>query len=35
MYLPRAFREDDRETLHAFIERHPFGMLIRGIPYET
>ncbi len=32
MYLPRAFREDDRETLHAFIERHAFATLIVAPP---
>lgn len=32
MYLPRAFREDDRETLHAFIERHAFAMLVIAPP---
>jgi transcriptional regulator len=28
MYLPRHFREDDREVLDAFIEAHPLGLLI-------
>lgn len=32
MYLPRAFREDDLETLHAFIERHSFGTLMVAPP---
>jgi transcriptional regulator len=28
MYVPPPFAEMDRDTLHAFIERHPFALLI-------
>ncbi len=30
MYQPPHFRDDDLETLHAFIGAHPLGMLISG-----
>lgn len=35
MYIPKAFREDDLETLHAFIREHNFGTVItlqNGLP---
>ena len=35
MYIPKAFREDDLETLHAFIREHNFGTVITlqdGLP---
>ncbi|MCA9774228.1 MAG: FMN-binding negative transcriptional regulator, partial [Myxococcales bacterium] len=38
MYPPPAFREDDLGTIHAFIERHPFGVLTTapgGVPFAT
>jgi transcriptional regulator len=28
MYIPRAFAEENRETLYTFIQQHPFGLLI-------
>ncbi len=28
MYIPRNFAETERETLHAFIEAHPFATLV-------
>ena len=30
LYIPRAFRNDDLETLHAFMRRHSFATLITG-----
>lgn len=38
MYIPSYFAETDRETLHAFIERHNFGVLVSqcgGEPFAT
>lgn len=38
MYSPRAFQESDLHTLHEFVERHSFGLLISqhdGSPFAT
>ncbi len=38
MYIPPAFVEEDLSTLHAFIERHSFGLLVSqhaGSPFAT
>ena len=38
MYIPDKFREDDIETLHAFIREHSFGILVTqmdGAPFAT
>jgi transcriptional regulator len=38
MYIPTAFAETDRTTLHDFIERHSFGLLVSsvdGLPFAT
>jgi transcriptional regulator len=32
MYTPAAFREDDPDWIHGFVERHDFGMLISATP---
>jgi transcriptional regulator len=32
MYTPPAFRDDDPAWIHAFVERHDFGLLISGEP---
>jgi transcriptional regulator len=32
MYLPRVFREDDRDRLHELVDAHSFGTLI--VPHE-
>ena len=38
MYVPAHFSENDLSTLHEFIERHAFGLLISqhdGAPFAT
>ncbi len=38
MYVPPHFAETDPATLHAFIERHSFGLLVSqvdGVPFAT
>jgi transcriptional regulator len=38
MYVPPHFAETDRDTLHAFVERHSFGLLVsdvNGEPFAT
>ncbi len=38
MYIPAAFAETDLATLHDFIERHSFGLLVSqadGLPFAT
>ncbi|MBA4064988.1 MAG: FMN-binding negative transcriptional regulator [Isosphaera sp.] len=38
MYVPPHFAETDRDTLHAFIERHSFGLLVSDVdggPFAT
>ena len=38
MHVPPAFAEEDLETLHGLIERHPFATLVSvvgGLPYAT
>ena len=38
MYIPAAFAETDRETLHGFIEMYSFGLLVTdraGVPFAT
>jgi transcriptional regulator len=38
MYIPPAFLESDRSTLHEFIEGHSFGLLVSqhdGVPFAT
>ena len=38
MYIPKAFREDDIEKLHAFMQENNFAILItmqNGIPFAT
>jgi transcriptional regulator len=38
MYVPPHFAVDDLPTLHAFIDRHPFGLLssqVDGVPFAT
>lgn len=38
MYVPSAFQESDLSTLHEFIERHSFGLLVTqydGSPFAT
>jgi predicted FMN-binding regulatory protein PaiB len=38
MYIPNAFREDDIERLHAFIQEHNFAILVTmqdGVPLAT
>lgn len=38
MYIPPAFQESDLPTLHQFIERHSFGLLVsqhEGSPFAT
>jgi transcriptional regulator len=38
MYIPAAFRVDDRQRLHDFIEGHNFGLLVStldGVPFAT
>ncbi len=38
MYVPSHFAESDPATLHAFIERHSFGLLVSmvdGVPFAT
>src|SRR5207248_822568 len=38
MYVPPHFAESDPATLHAFIERHSFGLLVsqvNGVPFAT
>ena len=30
MYIPHAFRNDDPETLHAFMRRYSFATLVTG-----
>lgn len=38
MYIPEAFREDDIDVLHAFIQGHKFAILITmqdGVPLAT
>jgi transcriptional regulator len=38
MYIPTAFAESDPEKLHAFIERHSFGLLVSqadGLPFAS
>lgn len=38
MYIPAAFAVNDRNTLHDFIERNSFGMLVsqvEGLPFAT
>lgn len=38
MYVPAAFAEHDQSKLHAFIERHSFGLLVsqvNGEPFAT
>jgi transcriptional regulator len=38
MYIPAHFAETDLSTLHEFIERHSFGLLISqidGVPFAT
>ena len=38
MYVPPHFAETDRDTLHAFVERHSFGLLVsdvNGEPFTT
>lgn len=32
MYTPPAFRNDDPDWIHDFVERHDFGLLISGQP---
>ena len=38
MYIPKAFREDDIDVLHAFIQEHNFAILFTlqdGVPLAT
>lgn len=38
LYVPPAFAEEDLETLHGLIERHPFATLVsvvEGLPFGT
>jgi transcriptional regulator len=38
MYVPSHFAESDPATLHAFVERHSFGLLVSqvgGVPFAT
>ncbi|HUR55995.1 MAG TPA: FMN-binding negative transcriptional regulator, partial [Gemmataceae bacterium] len=38
MYVPPHFAVADRDTLHAFIERHSFGLLVShagGAPFAS
>jgi transcriptional regulator len=38
MYVPTAFAETDRTTLHDFIEQHSFGLLVSqhdGLPFAS
>lgn len=38
MYIPKAFREDDIEKLHAFMQENSFAILVtaqNGMPVAT
>ena len=38
MYIPKAFREDDIDTLHTFIRKYSFATLVTqqdGVPFAT
>ena len=35
MYTPPAFRVDDRDWIHGFVEAHDFGMLLSSAPLQV